>query len=275
MNFVKDETKGVEAVADESLGLIEDTCLLIACHESCLTQGRQDTFSHTLRCALLIFPPEAIFVCDNGGYGGAGAVSAGCVCVCVCVQPVLVRAAPWRHSRCPRADRAARRPLNPADRTQDVCNTLSEGHGSGPRSIIQCAARSTQWGYAFHEWPAACASILAGTCTSRRGTRRTRCTGRPSTRAHVRGRGCMCICIARMRRARAHATNAHPECGGGGGVGRYWIPELVRRGESVDFGFGMIIDDDVPLPPDLHVSARRRRAQQLLLLRRACRYAFR
>ena len=33
----------------------------------------------------------------------------------------------------------------------------------------------------------------------------------------------------------------------------YWIPELVRRQESVDFGFAMIIDDDVPLPPDLHV----------------------
>uniref|UniRef100_A0A7S1C353 Uncharacterized protein n=1 Tax=Bicosoecida sp. CB-2014 TaxID=1486930 RepID=A0A7S1C353_9STRA len=33
----------------------------------------------------------------------------------------------------------------------------------------------------------------------------------------------------------------------------YWIPELVRRGECEDFGYAMIIDDDVPLPPDLHV----------------------
>jgi len=55
----------------------------------------------------------------------------------------------------------------------------------------------------------------------------------------------------------------------------YWIPELVRRGvrstvctqrstgvtrvcvgwfqESIDFQYAIIIDDDVPLPPDLHV----------------------
>ena len=33
----------------------------------------------------------------------------------------------------------------------------------------------------------------------------------------------------------------------------YWIPELVRRGESQDFLYAMMIDDDVPLPPDLHV----------------------
>jgi hypothetical protein len=33
----------------------------------------------------------------------------------------------------------------------------------------------------------------------------------------------------------------------------YWIPELVRRGEMPDFLYCMMIDDDVPLPPDLHV----------------------
>jgi|TARA_B110000211_G_C14003867_1_gene519848 cellulose synthase/poly-beta-1,6-N-acetylglucosamine synthase-like glycosyltransferase len=33
----------------------------------------------------------------------------------------------------------------------------------------------------------------------------------------------------------------------------YWIPELVRRGELQEYQFALMIDDDVPLPPDLHV----------------------
>ena len=50
---------------DESMGLIQDTCLLIACHKSTLSKERYDTFCDTLRSALDLFPPNAIFVCDN------------------------------------------------------------------------------------------------------------------------------------------------------------------------------------------------------------------
>lgn len=43
-----------------------NVCLIIACHESCYTVSATNAFKRTLECALEIFPPEAIFVCDNG-----------------------------------------------------------------------------------------------------------------------------------------------------------------------------------------------------------------
>ena len=72
---------------DEHAGLVQDTCLLIACHKSCVTAERTHTFANTLRAALKVFPPKAIFVCDN---------------------------APS---------------LNPWDRTEQVCESVSRGEG--------------------------------------------------------------------------------------------------------------------------------------------------
>ena len=46
--------------------LVHDACLLIACHESCYTEDAERAFKATLRSALVLFPPQAIFVCDNG-----------------------------------------------------------------------------------------------------------------------------------------------------------------------------------------------------------------
>jgi hypothetical protein len=34
---------------------------------------------------------------------------------------------------------------------------------------------------------------------------------------------------------------------------RYWIPFLARHGRIPDFKYAIIIDDDVPLPADLHI----------------------
>lgn len=67
VNFAKKETEAVR-LADEHNGLIQDTCLLIACHESCLTKDAKETFTNTVEVAMALFPAEAIFVCDNGGY---------------------------------------------------------------------------------------------------------------------------------------------------------------------------------------------------------------
>ena len=43
-----------------------ECCLLIACHESCLSVEKEESFINTLRSALRVFPPNHIFVCDNG-----------------------------------------------------------------------------------------------------------------------------------------------------------------------------------------------------------------
>lgn len=145
MNFAKSETEAVR-LADEHNGLIQDTCLLIACHESCLTKDAKGTFTNTLQVAMDLFPAEAIFVCDNGGY------------------------------------------KQPVDRTQEVCDRLSLKRDKTGTHKIQ---------YLF---------IPEGN--------------------------------------KSHAMYWTTE---------YWIPELVRRGESHDFQYAIIIDDDVPLPPDLHV----------------------
>lgn len=144
--FFKKPTGVVEMLQDEHPGLVQDTCLLIACHESCLTPDRQKTFGNTLLAAMRVFPPSAIFVCDNGNT------------------------------------------LFPVCRTQQLCDKLSrDADPTGKHKV----------NYLF---------IPEGNKT--------------------------------------HAMYWCTE---------YWIPELVRRGESQDYRFAMIIDDDVPLPPDLHV----------------------
>ena len=45
--------------------LVDNVCLVITCHESCFTESETKAFEETLRHALQLFPPEAIFVCDN------------------------------------------------------------------------------------------------------------------------------------------------------------------------------------------------------------------
>ena len=54
--------------ADEHQSKIRDTCLLIACHLSCIAPDATETFCNTLRAALRVFPPSAVFVCDNHPY---------------------------------------------------------------------------------------------------------------------------------------------------------------------------------------------------------------
>lgn len=54
----------LESVMNQAMTL--ECCLLIACHESCLTTEKEDSFKNTLRSALRVFPPSHIFVCDNG-----------------------------------------------------------------------------------------------------------------------------------------------------------------------------------------------------------------
>lgn len=39
---------------------------MIACHKSCLTRDRMNTFRRTVQSAMRVFPASAIFVCDNG-----------------------------------------------------------------------------------------------------------------------------------------------------------------------------------------------------------------
>ncbi len=145
-DFFKKEMGIVNLVEDEHGGLIQDTCLLVACHMSCLTPERTHTFTATIKSALKVFPAHAIFVCDNG---------------------------PWN---------------NPVDRTPEVCTQISREHDPTGRSQINYLL------------------IPEGN--------------------------------------KSHAMYWTTE---------YWIPELVRRGELQEYQFALMIDDDVPLPPDLHV----------------------
>ena len=59
-----DTENSFESVLDQAL--TNECCLLIACHESCLTVDKEQSFINTLRSALRVFPPNHIFVCDNG-----------------------------------------------------------------------------------------------------------------------------------------------------------------------------------------------------------------
>ena len=58
------DTESLSFVLKQSLAY--DVCLMIACHQSCITEEKSETFAKTLKAALLIFPPAHIFICDNG-----------------------------------------------------------------------------------------------------------------------------------------------------------------------------------------------------------------
>jgi hypothetical protein len=59
-----DEGNHVDFILDQAVS--SDTCLMIACHCSTMTEQRRNTFFNTLQAALTVFPPHHIFVCDNG-----------------------------------------------------------------------------------------------------------------------------------------------------------------------------------------------------------------
>jgi len=115
-----------------------DTCLMIACHCSTMTVERCETFSNTLRSALAVFPPNHIFVCDNG--------------------PTMY----------------------PQDETQFVAKQVHPD-------------------------------------------------------------------INYLYIPEGNKTFAFYWCN------KYWIPFLARAGVTPNFTYALIIDDDVPLPPDLHI----------------------
>lgn len=66
MGRYKQATQVEELLVDEHPGLVKETCLMIACHKSCLTRDRMTTFRRTVQNAMRVFPASAIFVCDNG-----------------------------------------------------------------------------------------------------------------------------------------------------------------------------------------------------------------
>ena len=64
-NLVADEDAfSLESVLKQTM--TADTCLMIACHQSCLTEEKESAFTNTLKSAMKVFPPSHIFVCDNG-----------------------------------------------------------------------------------------------------------------------------------------------------------------------------------------------------------------
>jgi len=63
--IVDDDAFSLESVLKQTM--TADTCLMIACHQSTLTAEKQEAFTNTLKCAMKVFPPSHIFVCDNGG----------------------------------------------------------------------------------------------------------------------------------------------------------------------------------------------------------------
>lgn len=72
VNRLKHATQAEMVVSDEHPGLINKTCLLVACHRSTQTKDRKKTFTNTVKAALAVFPANAIFVCDNGWVEGGG-----------------------------------------------------------------------------------------------------------------------------------------------------------------------------------------------------------
>ncbi|KAF4654160.1 hypothetical protein FOZ61_008430 [Perkinsus olseni] len=63
-DFESEDSATVDFVLEQAM--TGDVCLLIACHNSAMTEERYDVFTGTLRAALMVFPPTHIFVCDNG-----------------------------------------------------------------------------------------------------------------------------------------------------------------------------------------------------------------
>ncbi|EER16951.1 hypothetical protein Pmar_PMAR005563, partial [Perkinsus marinus ATCC 50983] len=131
-----DESETVDFVLSQ--GMTREVCLMIACHQSTMTEERYETFTATLRAALMVFPPSHIFVCDNG------------------VSPIPVDDNQW-----------ATQQVHP-----DI-NYLYVPEGNKTFAFYWC--------------------------------------------------------------------------------NKYWIPYLVQNGRVTDFKYAVIIDDDVPLPPDLHI----------------------
>ncbi|EER20724.1 hypothetical protein Pmar_PMAR000020, partial [Perkinsus marinus ATCC 50983] len=69
-DFLSDASSSSESESEETVmkqTLAYDCCLMIASHLSAMTEERYETFTSTLRAALMVFPPSHIFVCDNGG----------------------------------------------------------------------------------------------------------------------------------------------------------------------------------------------------------------
>ena len=130
------DTRSLSFVLKQSVAF--DCCLMIACHESTMTREKSETFSNTLRAAMLIFPPSHIFICDNGNS------------------------------------------ISPADDTQIVAQSVHP-------DINYLYVPEGNKTFAFY-W-----------------------------------------------------------------CNRYWIPSLVRAGRVANFTYALIIDDDVPLPADLHI----------------------
>ena len=64
LEFDAEDAFSLESVLKQTM--TSDTCLLIACHESALTEDKQAAFTNTLKSAMRVFPPSHIFVCDNG-----------------------------------------------------------------------------------------------------------------------------------------------------------------------------------------------------------------
>ena len=58
------DNDSMESVLNQTMTI--ECCLLIACHESCLSIDKEESFVNTLKSALRVFPPNHIFVCDNG-----------------------------------------------------------------------------------------------------------------------------------------------------------------------------------------------------------------
>ena len=100
---------------DEQPGLIPQTCLIITAHNSCLTPEAQAAFEQTLRHALVLFPPSAIFVADNGP---GDTPSDGTEAVCARISREVASA---RNSR----DGVATRP-GPAAQRSDVISSKQE-----------------------------------------------------------------------------------------------------------------------------------------------------
>ncbi|KAF4676950.1 hypothetical protein FOL47_004192 [Perkinsus chesapeaki] len=59
-----EDTVTADFVMNQSM--TRDCCLMIACHMSTMTIERFESFTNTLRSAMMVFPPGHIFVCDNG-----------------------------------------------------------------------------------------------------------------------------------------------------------------------------------------------------------------
>ncbi|KAF4742132.1 hypothetical protein FOZ62_014381 [Perkinsus olseni] len=130
------DTGSAKFIMDQTM--TQDVCLMIACHQSVMTEERYETFTGTLRSALQVFPPSHIFVCDNG------------------------------------------RTYTPFDDTQWAAQQVHP-------DINYLYVPEGNKTFAFY-W-----------------------------------------------------------------CNKYWIPYLARQGRVADFRYAVIIDDDVPLPPDLHI----------------------